>query len=508
MKSEQEVSSTISLELKDSSKPIVGLKDSFSNAKDEVKIQKVSLAQTIENSFEKLHCVLETHKQQMLKEAKKSTSKKLQKLAKQKTHLEAEFTRVSSIIEYAEQCVRYCCNSEVEGALAEMNRKIEKLKSQNKEKNNFSPVVEPDMMVEVNCSDALQELCKDRAKIKYPSDCLVVDIKNSVVKVNKESEILVFLNTAVNCELKFQCYLKSLVNGEIVETTIEEDNPEEYYIVFTPKVRGRHELFVTVNNRPAVGSPFIVLVSSICNLESTIMALDYVPFPTSIASTSKGELVVASQRSDLIILNNGGKRIKSIDQSVHEMKDLHYLAVDSKDVIYFINYSNQIGILDMNSGVLNMYDINQIKGPGHICVSVYEDEVLVTEHFNASQIVVYDKSLQYKRCITGRGNTEFSYFSINSEGNIYINDGAHNIQVFSNQGILLLLFSCSKCAMPMTITVFNHYVYISDFEEKCIFIYSTCGNFTDVIGAYGDIYIDPDGFLYICNYYDSQLLSF
>ena len=206
LKSEQEVSAA-SLENHDcqlkSSKPIVGLIDCFCNTKDQVKIQKVSLAQTIEDSFEKLHCVLETHKRQMLKEAKKSTSKKLQKLAKQKTHLEAEFTRVSSIIEYAEQCVRYCSNREVEGALAEMNCEIEELISQNKEKNNFSPVVEPDMMVEVNCSDALQELCKDRAKIKYPSDCLVVDIKSSVVEVNKESEILVFLNTAVNCELKF-----------------------------------------------------------------------------------------------------------------------------------------------------------------------------------------------------------------------------------------------------------------------------------------------------------------
>ena len=180
-----------------------------------------------------------------------------------------------------------------------------------------------------------------------------------------------------------------------------------------------------------MGSPFIVLVPSFHTVteKGPILALDCIPFPTSIASTSKGEIVVASQKRDLIILNNGGERIKSIDQSVHGMEDLHYVAVDNKDVIYFINSSNQIGKLDMNGGVLlNKYEVNQIKGPGHTCIAVCEDEVLVTEFCNSSQIVVYDKSLQYKRCITGRGSTEFGYFSTDSQGNIYVSDGM-NIQV-------------------------------------------------------------------------------
>ena len=362
------------------------------------------------------------------------------------------------------------------------------------------------MMVEVNCSDALQKLCKDRTKIKYPSDCLVVDIKNSIVEVNKESEILVFLNTPVNCDLMFQCYLKSLVNGEIVQTTIEEEDPTKYFIVFTPKVRGWHKLFVTVNNRPAVGSPFIVFVSTFHNLESTIMTLDYILFPTSIASTSKGELVVVSQRSDLIILNNGGKRMKSFDQSVHGMKDLHYVAVDNKDVIYFINFYNQIGKLDMNSGI-QKHEVNQIKGPGHICIAVYENEVLVTEFCNSSQIVVYDKSLQYRRCITGRGSTEFGYFSINSEGNIYVSD-VMDIRVFSNHGIFLRLFKCKGTVYPTTVNVFENHVYVSDFEKRITFVYSTVGHSMGTYRYCGDLSLGPDGYLYVCDIYCGLLFCF
>ena len=151
-----------------------------------------------------------------------------------------------------------------------------------------------------------------------------------------------------------------------------------------------------------MGSPFIVLVPSFHTVteKGPILALDCIPFPTSMASTSKGEIVVASQKRDLIILKNKEKRTVNM---VHEMKGLHYLAVDSKDIVYLVSFLNQIGKLDMNSGVLNRYEVNQLKGPGHICIAVYGDEVLVTENCNANQMIVYDKSLQNRRCITGRG---------------------------------------------------------------------------------------------------------
>ena len=104
-------------------------------------------------------------------------------------------------------------------------------------------------------------------------------------------------------------------------------------------------------------------------------------------------------------------------------------------------------------------------------------------------------------------STEFSYFSIDSQGNIFVNDSI-NIQLFNNHGNLLGLFKCKETVMPMTVNVFDRYVYVSDSEKKSTFIYSTCGHNIDTIAIYGDVTRNPDGFLYFCDMYRGRLLLF
>ena len=103
--------------------------------------------------------------------------------------------------------------------------------------------------------------------------------------------------------------------------------------------------------------------------------------------------------------------------------------------------------------------------------------------------------------ITGRGSTEFSYFSINSQGNFYVNDSI-NIQVFNNYGILLGLFRYKETLMPMTVNVFDSYAYVSDSEKKSTFIY---GLSLGAIAMYVDFTRSPGGFLYFCEMYRGRL---
>ena len=58
-----------------------------------------------------------------------------------------------------------------------------------------------------------------------------------------------------------QAQLKSLVDSScVVLASVAPTNAETYTITFTPRVRGRHDLTVTVNGKEIAGSPFRMFV--------------------------------------------------------------------------------------------------------------------------------------------------------------------------------------------------------------------------------------------------------
>ena len=46
-----------------------------------------------------------------------------------------------------------------------------------------------------------------------------------------------------------------------------------------------------------------------------------------------------------------------------------------------------------------MYEVKQVKGPGHIGMTVVGDEVMMCERDNKGTIMVYDRELKYVRRI-------------------------------------------------------------------------------------------------------------
>jgi len=193
-------------------------------------------------------------------------------------------------------------------------------------------------------------------------------------------------------------------------------------------------------------------------------ALYSTSYPCGIALSSAGELVVAGSKGEVVILNKNGTKVKSF------IKDLGCFAVDDKDYIYFVdNCSNQIGKSNLKFDPLNEYEVDQIYGLGHIYIAVYGDEVMVTEYNNVGQIMVHDKNLDYKRCIFGRGSsTVLSYFSLDTQGNIYVIDSNKSIQIINNQGVFIGIFLCNEADSPWMVKVFNQHVYVSDLPN-CLY---------------------------------------
>ena len=106
-------------ELMERLKPLREVEDSLSRALEEVshterevEAQGDSVANTIETSFEELHTILETRKQQLLEEAGRRVREKMEKLKGQEENLSIASAEVRSV-DYTEQCVRLCSDDEV-----------------------------------------------------------------------------------------------------------------------------------------------------------------------------------------------------------------------------------------------------------------------------------------------------------------------------------------------------------------------------------------------------------
>ena len=105
-------------ELMESLKPLREVEDSLSRALEkvshtehEVVAQGDSMANTIETSFEELHTILETRKQQLLVETGRRVREKMEKLKGQEEYLSIASAVVRSVIDYTEQYVGGKCTA-------------------------------------------------------------------------------------------------------------------------------------------------------------------------------------------------------------------------------------------------------------------------------------------------------------------------------------------------------------------------------------------------------------
>ena len=512
-------------ELMESLKPLREVEDSLSraleevsNTEHEVEAQRDSVANTIETSFEELHTILETRKQQLLEEAGRRVREKMEKLKGQEENLSIASAEVRSVIDYTEQCVRLCSDDEVMSMHTEISQRIkEKVEEHDKPGNRLEPVEEADMGVEVRCAEALQLLCyKSKIKILHPADYLVVNNIPSMAEVDKEikMEVVNTIKKPFKSDLNLQCQIKSLPTGSVSRPN-EVKDAGRYDISYTPSVHGRHELSISAYGQPVPGSPFTMTVYiSPTQLDKPVKVWGGVTRPWDITVNSVGEIIVAELNRDIVVFDKEGKRLRHIEYSQHQIGELQSVAIDNEDNICFIgSRSNKIGKSNRNWDKLQVREVQQVKGPGYIDIAVVGDEVMVTERSNEGQIMVYDRELNYVRQITGRSKTRLICLHSDCLGNLYISDNDDTIQVLSKTGDFLRSFSRDhngvlKIKSPAMVYICGQYVYVADFDLRKTVVFTTEGNYVTTFGCYGGTCVNQDGVLYMCDYLNNKITCY
>ena len=124
------------------------------------------------------------------------------------------------------------------------------------------------MGVEVRCAEALRQLCQTNDSITQsqlavdPAQCTVRGEGVKIAEVHQTAKVTL-TTKLINSKTEVIGQLKSLYNGSVIKCDVEQSGPGEYRIQYTPTVRGRHELTVSVDGQQVAGSHSLCLSPSI-----------------------------------------------------------------------------------------------------------------------------------------------------------------------------------------------------------------------------------------------------
>ena len=533
----KKAASQVKKELGQHLQPLREIKDGLMCAVKEVRTTRSELeaeghavVARIETLCDELCQIIQHRKKQLVTEAEGKIAQKSGGLTGQEKQLSTSCAGADSVIEFTQHCMEHLTDDEIMCMHVELQSRIDRaIEEQQKAGNSLEPVEEVDVTVDVSFAEELKQLCQTKARITQipldPSKCTVVckGAENAEVGKSSEVDITVLTNLANGKPTKqkcvVECHLKSLVDGSSGKCKVDQVKGHEYRIQYTPTVRGRHELSVTVNGVEVADSPFPVFASIHPNqLGKPVRVISGVNHPSGVACNSEGEIILCEYWGDVVLLDKKGNTLASIKKSDYDLKDLRGVAVDGDDNIYFIEEKNIIYKSDKQMKKITSKTTNQKGEPGHSCVAVVGDEVMVCDR--EGNINIYSKELEYVRQIAG----PFHSISSDEHGDLYVcNEDNSCANVYTNEGQLLRSFGCNedgvkKLKCPCGVCVSGQYVYVANWGGHNISVFTTQGQYVTSFGQRGKgegelfcpwgVCVDRDGFVYVCDHLNNRVQVF
>ena len=493
----------------------------------EVEDQGGSVANTIKCSCAELHAIIDNHQESLLTEAATRVQQKVKHLSGQEKNLSTAYASAQSVIEYTEQCLEHSPNDKVVCMRVEMQSRIDReIQEQQKEGENLAPVEEVDMGVEVSCAEDLKQLCLTKAKImQLPIDALITGEGIESAEVSKMSEFRVVTALSNGKPTKqpvvVECPLHSLAKDSTTKCNVNLIQGGEYRVQYTPTVRGRHEVIVTVNGQEVAGTPFPVFVSIHPTQlgKSTQTGVEY---PRDVDVTPAGNIIVAGLIK-VTIFNKYGKKLKELKGSEFGFGDPYGVAIDSTDGSMYITSDSNIVKL---SSDFKQEQVVNTSNSSYRGVKVVGDEVMVCNYGDG--VMVYTKELKYVRKIGSHGDGPGQFDGIwgvssDEHGNLYVSDrGKSCVHVFSN-GEFLHSFGCCEdgekvLSRPRGVCVDGQYVYVANWRKDCVSVFTTKGEHVTIFGQEGHckgdinfpigVCVDKDGFVYVCDFHNNRVQIF
>ena len=502
---------------------IQGAVRNIEGAKAEIIAMDESMTTSIKQSFQELRDILDKREKELLAETAATVKKKMNNLTVQQKKLEMSSGTIQSLMEFVENAT----DEELMTFHTQMMTRIsEETEKQQKANTELAPVEIADKAVIIEVASDLKKQCQEKAGIVSLLMNIAVENAQAVYVLGQRSQLIFRLTSQdgrpVTCPTPtVKAVIKSKVDGSCIEAGVVCTKEGTYQIEFTPTVRGRHQLEVMYNDQPVLREPVQIFVK----IPPTMLGQPVRSFKVGgyakFVSLSLSEEIVVTAGKEIVVFDQSGKTLYSISNK--KLIDPEGVAVGESGIFVTDYGSNSLFKFDKTGKLLKSVG-GRGNGNGQFyCpfgLTVAGDEVIVCDGLNC-RLQVFTSDLVFVRQLGshGSGNGQFRFpvgvtqYHVKDGRNLYISDNINNrVQVFTMQGkYLRCLVAKGDITEPTGIATDGELVYIAQ-QRGLLHIYrkngdKVCSFPTKSDGLWG-VAVDQDGFIYVCDNVNRQVIIF
>ena len=504
--------------------------DKVNTTRKAIEANGKSVADEINSYFDKLQKILNERRQWLLDESLKIVKEKVENLSAQEKNITLSLATVQSLTDFVERSLANATDEEVVSMQTQVLSRIEGEVEKQKHgtaTQNLNSVEAADFGVVLSSPEDLREFCsiKMRAVIGIdPLKCTVEGEGVKLAEVDKSITVTVSTyypsNRPARTIADVSGKLRSLVDNSVVwlqGTCLT--NSHKYTLQYTPKVRGCHQLSITVNGGHILGSPFSVFVRIPPTKLGKPVKVIEVPKANYIAFNSSGKMIVTKYDAGIDILDKNGMKLHSISLADHGMRRAEGVAVDRDDNLYvtdvgghcLVKFNKGLKLIKKLEGKVGSLNMNSPIG-----VAVHDERVLVCDNGN-NRVVILNRDLEFIKEFGRRGSGSGQFNNLHdittdTQGRVYVSDlDNHRVQVLTSEGEhIQTIGSDTKLRSPTGLCVDECYLYVVSYDNRYVVVYNKEGQYVSNFGELPNypfgIAMDSDGFVFVCCYNSNKIV--
>ena len=525
--------------------------EQLDKCRGEISDQRGTLECRIRGNFRQLRELLDVRETALIGQLNQMTESKLKRLAAQRAEIESNLTQYNSYLQYVGENLLTGDEGDAFTMKASTVRQmVEELTSQF-QPDTLKPITRADIefsgsdkLIVTSCQDYGQLLAlgsPDPSKCRASGGGLQKALVGEISTVSLNFEDCQIRELVKMLEFSF---VSEITGARLKRWKIVRRKQNLYEISYMPNIKGRHQLYVTVEGQHIKGSPFSVVVKAPVEKLGTpirIINIGRVTRPVGMAISQKREVFIAGTgRGCISMVSASGDNFLVCSWcgfGQGECRNPQGLALDSVGSLLVADTSNH-RIQKFASKGQFMTEVGtkgcgrlQFLYPTSIAFNASNRRLYVVDSGN-HRVQILNFNLTFYESFGSSGNSKGQFsepcgVACDSTGKVYVADsGNHRIQVFTAEGEFLRMFG--RCGqgrgelnLPSYITIGSggsDTVYISETGNHRVSVFTIEGHFVTSFGRRGEeagefnfpcgLAVDDGGVVYVCDSENNRIQVF